>query len=338
MSSGVKEFDYQHLPKVELHLHLDCSLSYEVVRKIDKSITEEAYQRDFVLPSKCRDLVDYISKANRCCDIMQTKESLRLVTLDVFNQLKNDNVVYAELRYAPLEHTRDGLTAEEVVRCVSDATAEAKKLTGIEGGIILCTLRHFTEAQSLETVKLVEAYIDHEVVGFDIAADEAGFPVDNHIKAFHFANERGIPCTAHAGESRGPDSIWETLEHFRPSRIGHGVRSVEDDGLIEHLKANDIHLEVCPSSNVQTNVYDKISDHPVNKIYDAGVSLSINTDAMSISGTTLSKEYKMLEEQFNWQMAQIRKCNLEAIEHAFTNKEVKEKVKNTLMKAYDPLV
>lgn len=327
--------NYLDLPKVELHLHLDCSLSLDVVQQIDGSITSAQYERDFVLPTKCRDLVDYISKANRCCDIMQTKESLRLVTLDVFKQLKRDNVIYAELRYAPLEHMRGGLSAKEVVKCVSDATKEAKSLTGIEGGLILCTLRHFSERQSLETVKLVEAFRDHEVVGFDIAADEAGFPIDNHIKAFKYANDNGIPCTAHAGESRGADSVWETLEHFRPSRIGHGVRSSEDDDLLHFLKTKGIHLEVCPSSNIQTNVFDTMADHPVNKIYKTGVSLSINTDAMSISGTTLSKEYKMLEEQFNWQLTHLRKCNLEAIDHAFTTVEVKEKVRKILKAAYD---
>jgi adenosine deaminase len=268
---------------------------------------------------------------------MQTKESLRLVTLDLFDQLKNDNVVYAELRYAPLEHTKGGLTVEEVVRCVSDATAEGKLNTGIEGGIILCTLRHYTEAQSMMTVGLVESFSDHEVVGFDIAADEAGFPIDNHIKAFNFANENGISCTAHAGESRGPDSIWETLANFRPSRIGHGVRSVEDEKLMEYLKTNGFHLEVCPSSNVQTNVYKNISDHPIDKIYNSGVSMSINTDARSISGTTLTSEYEMLEQQFNWRLSQIRHCNLEAIQHAFTTNMIKERITNIIKNTYDPL-
>ena len=188
----MSQTNYATLPKVELHLHLDCSLSYEVVKQLSPNTTFEEYNQSFIAPPKCNDLADYIKRAIKGFELMQTKEQLRIVTLDLFKQLKNDHVVYAEIRFAPLQHVFQGLTAIEVVKAVNGATKEGKKKYGIEAGIILCTLRHYSEAQSMETVELVNKFKGTHVVGFDIAADEAGFPIDNHIKSFKYANEHGI--------------------------------------------------------------------------------------------------------------------------------------------------
>ena len=186
------------LPKVELHLHLDCSLSFDVVQQLNPEISEEKYRENFIAPPKCRDLADYISRSESAVALMQSREALHMVTEDLFKQLQADNVIYAEIRFAPLLHTRKGLSAKEVVEAVNKAVEEQVNTTGIEAGIILCTLRHYSENQSMETVKLVEEFAGCRVVGFDIAADEAGFPIDNHIPAFEYANEKGLSCTAHA--------------------------------------------------------------------------------------------------------------------------------------------
>ena len=291
--------NYNEQPKIELHLHLDCSLSYDIVKQLKPSVTLKEYQESFIAPAKCTDLADYIQRSTKSFELMQTKESLRLVTLGLFKQLKEDNVIYAEIRFAPLLHIMEGLSPEEVVEAVNMATIEGIKKYNIEAGIILCTLRHYSEEQSLRTVAIVNRYKDTHVVGFDIAADEAGFPIDNHIKAFEFAKNHGIKCTAHAGEAKEPESVWETLKHFHPLRIGHGVRSVEDDKLLEFLKENNIHLEVCPTSNIQVNVFDKIEDHSADKIYNSGVSMSINTDCRTISNVKLTEEYYLMEQIFN---------------------------------------
>ncbi len=320
----MEKIKHSILPKVELHLHLDCCLSYDVVKKINHAITFEEYRSSFIAPPKCTDLSDYISRAIHGVDLMQTAEQLRWVTLDLFDQLKKDNVIYAEIRFAPLLHTAKGLSATEVVEIVNEVVAEGIKNHGIEAGIILCTLRHFSSAQSMETVNLVDQFKGTNVLGFDIAADEAGFPIDNHIDAFAYAKEKGIPITAHAGEARGPESVWETMKHFFPTRLGHGVRSIEDPALIEFLKLKDIHLEVCPTSNVQTNVVDVIENHPADKIYQAGLSMSINTDARTISDVTLESEYDLLEKIFNWQKAHFLRCNLEALRHSFIGEENKK--------------
>lgn len=321
------------LPKIELHVHLDCSLSYAVVRQLRPEIGWEQYRQSFVGPPKCRDLRDYLTRAQRGIERMQTEEALRLVTLDLFEQLQADNVLYAEIRFAPLEHLREGLSPAQVVETVTEAMQVGTANTGILAGLILCTLRHYSEAQSLETVRLAKQFAG-PVVGFDIAGDEAGYPVDNHLAAFRYAHEKGIPCTAHAGEARGADSVWETLRHFSPRRLGHGVRSIEDPALLDYLQQNRIHLEVCPTSNVQTNVCPIMADHCVDELYCAGLSLSISTDARTISDTTLNGEYQTLQAVFCWGNQHFLNCNLEAIEHAFAPETIKVDLRQRISQAF----
>ncbi|MEJ7588996.1 MAG: hypothetical protein WKI04_15680, partial [Ferruginibacter sp.] len=232
------------LLKVELHLHLDCGLSYEVVSKIDPSVSKAAWQQDFVAPAKCPDLADFLARAVKGYQLMQTKEQLQWVVQDLFKQLAATNTLYAEIRFAPLQHLEKGLMPYQVVAFTEAALAEAIIETRIEARLILCTLRHYSAEQSMETVQLVEQFKDSTIAGFDIAADEAGFPIDNHINAFRYAREKGIPCTAHAGEAKGAESVWETLQYLGPSRIGHGVRSIEDPNLVEHLRYNNLELEI----------------------------------------------------------------------------------------------
>lgn len=327
--------DFSTLPKIELHLHLDCSLSYELVRQLQAGVTKAEYRQSFVGPPKCNDLADFLTRAEHGIALMQDKRALRLVTLDLFDQLLADQVIYAEIRFAPLLHTQKGLKPEEVVHTVNEAVAEGIAKTGIQAGLILCTLRHFTEAQSMETVRLVEQFAGTAVVGFDIAGDEAGYPIDAHLAAFQFAREQHIPCTAHAGEASGPDSVRATLTHFQPDRIGHGVRSTEDLTLLTYLKEQHIHLEVCPTSNIQTNIYESLEGHAIDQLYRSGLSLSINTDARTISDITLNKEYHNLERIFQWKKAHFLRCNLEAIEHAFTSEAIKRELRKKVLAAWD---
>ena len=323
------------LPKIELHLHLDCSLSYAVARDLRSGLSQSDYAQEFVAPQKCIDLADFLGCTTSSIALMQTEVGLRAVVKDLFGQLKHDHVIYAEIRFAPLLHLNQGLSPEEVVEIVAETIRLESKVTGIRAGLILSTLRHYSEAQSLQTVKLVEGYIGSTAVcGFDIASDEAGFPIDAHIAAFQYAFKQGIPCTAHAGEAKGPESVWETLAHFKPRRIGHGVRSIEDPKLVEHLAAKDIHLEVCPTCNVQINIYDTHADHPIDRLKQAGVSLGVNTDGRALSAITLTEEYGKLAGSFGWGIEDLYRVNLNALEHAFTSDEEKVELKEILQDGY----
>jgi adenosine deaminase len=329
--------DIPNLPKVELHLHLDCSISYATLHQLDPKITPESYQQDFIAPKVCTNLADYIARADREVALMQTQQALREVTLGIFNQLQKDHVIYAEIRFAPLKHLEKGLTPEQVVAAVDNAVDEGIKTTGIRVGIILCTLRHFSQTQSLETVKLVEKFRDRHVVGFDIAGNEAGYPIKNHLAAFKYAISHKIPCTAHAGEAAGSQSVWETLNNFHPTRIGHGVRSIEDPTLTRHLRESNILLEICPSSNLQTNMYPDLAHHPIDSLKRLKVPLSISTDCRTISNTTLDREYTLLEQQFHWTTADFLAANLAAVDHAFTSNTIKAQLRQQLISAYKAL-
>jgi len=319
------------LPKVELHLHLDCSLSFSAVSRLDPSVTREEFEAEFIAPSPCASLADFLTRAPRGFQLMQSEDALRLATDDVFEQLKTDRVVYAELRFAPLLHIDNGLTPEAVIAAIDRATEDCIRATGIEARLILCTLRHFDRQQSLLTAQLVERFRGSRVAALDIAGDEAGFPLDAHIPAFRFAIDHGLHRTAHAGEAAGPASVWETLRALEPTRIGHGVRSSEDPALVEHLKTNRIHLEVCPSSNVQTRASTAWTDHPVDDLYRAGVSLGINTDTRTITNVTLEHEYAALRDHFAWTDADFLACNQAALGAAFIDEPAKTRLVSRLM-------
>lgn len=318
--------DLSALPKVELHLHLDCSLTYEFVTTYRPDVTPEQFRDQYVAPPKCRDLADYLTRSEKSIQLMQTTEQLQRSVRELFTLIDKDSIIYAEIRFAPLEHTRNGLSAEEVVEIVCDEAFRQRDERGIEFGIILCTLRHYSKEQSMQTAKLVRDFSDEGVCGFDIAADEAGYPLKPHIPAFRYAGEQGLNRTAHAGEALGAESVRDVLDQLGVTRIGHGVRSVEDATLIDRLVDEDIHLEICPTSNIQTNVFEAIEDHTINRLVQVGVSVSINTDSRTITPTTLNKEYELLKETFDWGVHDLKQCNIEAAVHSFAPDEVKKQL------------
>jgi adenosine deaminase len=318
------------LPKIELHLHLDCSLSYSLVSRLDSSITREQFDANFIAPPRCRDLAEFLTRAPSGFRLMQTQEALRLSVEDLFEQLAADNVIYAELRFAPLLHVERGLRAEDVVATVERATGECVRKSGIEATVILCTLRHFTAEQSAHTARLVDAFKGSYVAALDIAGDEAGFALQPHVAAFRFAIERGLHRTAHAGEAAGAPSLWQTLRELQPSRVGHGVRSIEDAALVDHLRSHRIHLEMCPSSNIQTGAWRDYRDHPINALMRDGLSVSVNTDARTITNVDLRREYARIRDQFGWTDDEFLQSNLAAVDAAFVDDSVKSHLRDRL--------
>jgi adenosine deaminase len=327
--------DWRSLPKIELHLHLDISLSFEAASQLDSSLTREAFARDFVAPAKCTSLVDFLNRVPPILELLQTERGLRLLVQGVFEQLAKDHVVYVELRFAPLQHTRQGLSPQDVVRIVEDAVDRGSDDTDIEARLILCSLRHFSAEQSMQTVNLVDQFRGSRVVAFDLAGDEAGYPLTAHLEAFRFATDRRIAITSHAGEASGPQSVWQTLQSIRPSRVGHGVRSIEDPALVEYLKRTQIHLEICPSNNVQLNVFPTYAEHSIDRLYRQDISLGISTDNRTLTPFTLNQEYERLAATFGWDRTDLLKCNLNAIQAAFLPQSIKNRLMRRVMQAYE---
>jgi adenosine deaminase len=327
-----EQMELRSLPKIEMHLHLDCSLSYQAVSALAPSVTREEYQREYIAPARCANLADFLSRAPKGFQLMQSEDSLRLVTEDVFQQLMDDGVIYAEIRFAPLLHTERGLNPERVVAVVEREVDRLIRETGLQAGLILCTLRHFTEAQSLLTAGLVEKFRDSRVVALDLAGDEAGFPMDAHVGAYRYAREHGLFRTAHAGEGLGPESVWETLRLLDPQRIGHGTRSIEDPKLVEHLRRERIHLELCPSANVQIiPSIRSMEEHPIDRLYRAGVPLNVNSDSRMLTPTTLTNEYQSLQRIFNWTELDLSRANLMGLDAAFVDEGVKHELRKRFL-------
>ena len=283
--------EFKKFPKVELHVHLDCCLSFDALKKISSEISLSTYKEKFI-GTGSNSLKDYIKCADIALEYMQTKQQLEIVVEDLFNQFKSDNIIYAEVRFAPLLHLKKGLSVEKVVKIVSEKTFIESKKSGIEVGLILCTLRHFNQKESLRTAELFNSFSNKNIVGFDLAADEAGYPLGNHIKAFQIARNNNVLCTAHAGEALGSQSVLDTLQHLKPQRIGHGVRCIESDELMEKIKKENIHLEICVTSNIVTKVFNNAKDHPIDKLYKYGISLSIITTPIPVSIPLITDEGK----------------------------------------------
>jgi adenosine deaminase len=331
--------DLKSLPKVELHFHIDCSLSFDVVSRLAPDVSRAEYEREYVAPARCTNLADFLTRAPKGFLLMQTEEALDLVAEDVIQQLAADGVIYAELRFAPLLHTERGLSPHRVVEVVDRSVERLIRETGVETRLILCTLRHFTEAQSMATARLVEEFRGSRVVALDIAGDEAGFPLAPHISAYRYARDRGLFRTAHAGEGLGPESVWETLRELDPQRIGHGTRSYEDPKLVAHLVRERIHLELCPSSNVQIiPSLHSMEHHPIDCLYRTGVSLNVNTDSRMLTPTTMTKEYEHLQRVFHWGAEELLRTNLMGLDAAFVDDGVKQQLRNRFREAYDEVI
>jgi adenosine deaminase len=323
------------LPKVELHLHIDCTLSYDGLRRLRPSVTLDEYRREYIAPVPCANLAEFLARVPNVLALLQTREALGVMVEDVFDQLAADGVIYAELRFAPLLHTSAGLSPETIVDTVDAAVDTLVRRTGIEARIILCTLRHFSESEGLTTAGLVRDFRHRRVVALDLAGDEAGCPLQPHIAAYRYAHQHGLRTTAHAGEAAGPESVWETLRELAPERIGHGIRSIEDPALVEHLRRTGIHLEVCPSCNVQlVESIDTWSDHPLDRLRAAGVSVNINTDTRAMMAITLTDEYARAREHFGWTTELLCASNVAALRHAFVDESTRERVMGRLTRAW----
>lgn len=326
----LSEAELRAIPKVELHLHLDCSMSFASVSALDPGVTPERYRAEFLAPRKCVNLVDYFRYLAPALALLQTREALTVSTIDLLRQLHEDGVVYAEIRFAPQLHRQTGMSTEAVVETVLAALVEGRRSYPVEARLILCQLRPEDTANGLELVRIAQKCRAHGVGGVDLAGDETGYGLGEHIPVFKQARDLGLNITAHAGEAGGAEKVREVVEQLGVRRVGHGVRSIEDDAVIALLLERDVHLEVCPSCNIQIDVFDRYEDHPVDALVRRGVSVGVNTDARGPTDLTLTEEYGQLQQVFGWDAAQFRAANLAAIGRAFADDATKAAIRARL--------
>lgn len=290
----------------DLHLHLDGAISLRSARMLAERQKIALPESDAELlallrvPDGCTDLNMFLSCFDFPCSLLQTAEGIRLAVANLLDELAEQGVMYAELRFAPQKSTDCGLTQEEAVQ------AALAGIHGIPAKLILCCMRgEDNRAENEETIRLAAKYLGKGVAAADLAGAEALFPTRDFADLFALARELGVPFTIHAGEADGAESVRTALA-FGASRIGHGVRAEEDPALVKELAERQIPLEMCPTSNLDTATVHDLRDWPLRRYLEVGVPVTINTDDPGIVGTTLREEYRKLISAFDLRDAEVR--------------------------------
>lgn len=310
-------------PKAELHVHLDTSVRVETVRDLSKKYDIDVpnpVEDAVVAPARCDDLADYLRRVDPQLAVIQWEEGLERVAYELVEDWARDGVVYGEVRYGPQLCTHEGLAMDDVVEAVARGLQAGADDFGVTVGQILCCLRHEPPALSEAVARLAIRHWERDetcVVGLDLAGDEARYPGAPHRTAFDLACDAGLPRTVHAGEAAGSDSVREALDVLGAMRIGHGVRAAQDPALLERIRREGIVLEMCPTSNIQTRAVDTLATHAIDVCYDAGVRVTVNTDARTISDTSVTNEYAKLVDTFDWDQQHLHVTTQYALNAGF---------------------
>jgi len=326
-------------PKVLLHDHLDGGLRPATVVELaeaqgyrDLPTTDpDELAAWFVSAVPRRDLVRYLEGFVHTVGVMQTPEALERVAVECVEDLADDGIVYAEVRFAPELHTERGLSLEQVVESVlAGFDSGMARVAATRRPIVLRTLLTAMRqaARSSEIAELAVRYRDVGVVGFDVAGPEAGYPPTAHLDAFQLIQRENFHATLHAGEAFGLPSIWQAIQWCNAERLGHGVRLVDDivvgpDGgaslgrLAAYVRDTRIPLEMCPTSNVHTGAVPSLAEHPIGLLRRLRFRVTVSTDNRLMSGISLSSELAGLVETFGWSWRDLNWLTINAMKSAF---------------------
>jgi adenosine deaminase len=357
MPTPIDDTAIRKAPKVLLHDHLDGGVRPATIIDIAAEIGYLALPSTdpMELAAWFRDAADsgslerYLETFAHTVAVMQTSAGLSRVAREAVEDLADDGVVYAEIRWAPELHVDGGLSLEQVVDAVLAGFDEgvaiaAEKGQRIRVGAIVTAMRH--AARSREIAELAVAYRDKGVVGFDIAGAEAGFPPTRHLDAFEYLRRENFHFTIHAGEGFGLPSIWEAIQWCGTDRLGHGVRIIDDitaggklGRLAQYVRDKRIPLEMCPSSNVQTGAAATIAEHPIGLLRKLHFRVTVNTDNRLMSGTSMTREMTLLTQAFDYGWADLQWFTINAMKSAFIPFDDRLEIINTQIKpAYAALL
>jgi adenosine deaminase len=326
----------RRVPKVVLHDHLDGGLRPGTVIELASEIgyrelptdDPQALAQWFTEGADRQELPKYLDGFRHTVAVMQTAQALRRVARECVEDLADDGVAYAEVRYAPELHQQQGLDLDQVVEAVTQGFADGCEGRPITVYSLLTAMR--TAAQSRSVAELAVRHRDLGVVGFDIAGAEAGSPPTLHLDAFDHVRHSNFHITIHAGEGFGLPSIWEALQWCGAERLGHGVRLVDDitvDGegrhhlgpLAAYVRDRRIPLEMCPTSNVHTGAAPSLEAHPLALLRRLGFRVTVNTDNRLMSGVTISSELATMVEVFDYGWDDLQWLTINAMKSAFAH-------------------
>jgi len=318
------------MPKIDLHLHLDGCVRPETLIRLarERKRPLPATEPERLLPymqaaPDNANLTEYLTKFDFVLPHLQDKEALELVAFECVRQTADSGGIYVEVRFAPMLHTREGLSADDAIRGVIQGLARGEAECGIPARAIVICMRHHDEAANIAAVEAAARFAGHGAVAVDLAGDESRWPTSAFRRVFEAAAALGLPFTIHAGEAAGPESIREAVERLGAVRIGHGVRAQEDPETLALLRERRIPLEMCPTSNIQTRAVPGWDAYPLRRYAAEGLVVTANTDNPTVSGTTIADEYRLLHERLGMTPREIAALTLNAAEAAFLEPEAK---------------
>ncbi|MFH0881450.1 MAG: adenosine deaminase [bacterium] len=316
--------EIRRLPKTDLHCHLDGSVRVPTILELAKKRgvnlpAENGKQLEKLLEigAKRNSLKDYLKSFDITLSIMQTEEDIARIAEELCEDAWADGVWYLEVRFSPILHQQKGLKLTQVLDAVLSGLHAGERKTGIRTGVIVCGIRSIEPAVSLRLAELTVAYKGRGVVGFDLAGQEDHYPAKDHADAFYLIRKNNIPCTVHAGEAWGPDSIKQALHDLSAHRIGHGTRLKEDGELLNYVNDNRIPLECCISSNVHVGTVPSLDEHPIRFYFDFGLRVTINTDNRLMSATTVSDEYYLAHKALGFTRHELESIIIMGFKSAF---------------------
>ncbi|MDD2591656.1 MAG: adenosine deaminase [Erysipelotrichaceae bacterium] len=322
-------------PKIDLHFHLDGSmlpeLAWELAKERNLKLPAdnlEDFREFIVLTSDCESVYDYLERFEMPTMILQDKDALTRTAYHIIKHVAKQGLVYAEIRFAPQLHTQKGLSQKDSVEAVLEGVRKATSETPtIKIGIILCCMiapDNINREANFETVSLAKEFYGKGVVGLDLAGPEGFVPMKEYAELFKEYRAAGYPLTIHAGDCDGPASVNEAL-NFKPTRIGHGHHVYDDPKVVQRVIDENITLEVCITSNIQCKTQPSYKEHPIKKLYDMGVRVTLNTDNMILSNVTLDYEYEKAMSELGFTYNDLIQMNIYAVEASFMPEEDKPK-------------
>lgn len=314
---------FRRFPKVDLHRHLEGSLRVATLQEIAAQHGILLPNRDLhalvqMQPEDSLNFSTFLSKFQTLRQFYRSPEVIERVTREAVEDAAQDGVIYLELRFTPVALGRlQGFSAARVMDWVAKSAREAARDCGISVNLIASINRHEPVEIAEEVARLAVERIDQGIIGLDLAGNEAQFPARPFSAIFREAAESGLRLTIHAGEWGGADNIREAIEVFGAERIGHGVRVIDDPAVVALALERKTAFEVCVTSNYQSGVVTALANHPLSRMLNAGLSVTLNTDDPSISGITLSDEYILAQDDLGLGSKIISACVLNGAKESF---------------------
>lgn len=315
--------------KAELHVHLEGTATPELIRRLavrnKVKLPDRVFNDDHNFSWK--DFPDFLDCYEAACQAIKSDRDYYDITFEYLKRCAEEDTIYVEMMYSPVHaEMSSGIPSHEHLNAIQEAIEDAEKQLGIISGVIMTGVRHYGLESVIRVAKDTEKRAHSCIIGFGMAGEESRFPPADFKKAFEIARGAGLECTVHAGEVAGAHSVREAIEHLPVGRIGHGVRSIEEEKLVKELAERNIVLEVCPTSNVAIKAFSGYDTHPFRKLYDAGIKLTLNTDDPPYFNTTIGKEYEMAKKHFGLSDDELLEITKNAIRAAFIDQKTREKL------------